>query len=42
MQIKSEGVIAENSFPFLIGKIPYYFALGDHDKGSEAGKFAAY
>lgn len=37
---KEEWEIARNGFSLLDGKIPYNLALGNHDMGSEAGKFA--
>jgi len=35
-----EWEIAKQGFKLLDGKVPYAFALGNHDMGSEAGKFA--
>ena len=37
---RDEWAIAKKGFSFLDGKIPYNLALGNHDMGSEAGKFA--
>ncbi|MBZ9728367.1 metallophosphoesterase [Salegentibacter sp. JZCK2] len=35
-----EWDIAKKGFNFIDGKVPYSFALGNHDMGSESGKFA--
>lgn len=37
---EEEWIIAKKGFSFLDGKVPYNLALGNHDMGSEAGKFA--
>lgn len=35
-----EWDIAKKGFKIIDGKVPYSFALGNHDMGSESGKFA--
>lgn len=37
---EKEWAIAKEGFDFIDGKVPYSLSLGNHDMGSEAGKFA--
>ncbi len=37
---KVEWEVAKKGFSLISGKVPYNLALGNHDMGSEAGKFA--